>query len=78
VSADQLLDEAMKTAATIAGMSLPVAMVCKEAVNNAYESTLAEGVHFERRVFHATFALEDRREGMNAFAEKRKPEWKHR
>ncbi|RDD63085.1 enoyl-CoA hydratase [Ferruginivarius sediminum] len=78
VQADQLLDEAMKTAEAVAGMSLPVAITCKEAVNQAFESTLAEGVHFERRVFHATFALEDRKEGMEAFAAKRKPAWKHR
>lgn len=78
VPADQLLDEAMKTAETIAGMSLPVAMTCKEAVNQAYESTLAQGVRFERRVFHATFALADRSEGMRAFVEKRKPNWTHR
>jgi len=51
---------------------------CKESVNRAYETTLTEGVRFERRLFHATFALDDRREGMAAFAEKRKPDWKHR
>ena len=78
VPATSLLEEAMKTAETIAGMSKPIAIHCKEAVNVAFESTLAEGVRFERRVFHATFATEDRAEGMSAFAEKRAPEWKHR
>lgn len=78
VPAASLAEEATKTAETIAGMSLPVAVVCKDAVNRAFETTLAEGVRFERRVFHATFAFEDRKEGMAAFAEKRKPGWKHR
>jgi enoyl-CoA hydratase len=53
-------------------------MVAKEAVNRAFETTLSEGVRFERRTFHATFAFDDRSEGMAAFAEKRKPGWKHR
>ena len=74
----QLMDEAIATAEKIAGMSLPATMVAKEAVNRAFESTLGEGVRFERRTFHATFAFEDRAEGMSAFAEKRKPVWKHR
>jgi enoyl-CoA hydratase len=74
----QLMDEAMATAEKIAGMSLPATMVAKEAVNRAFETTLAEGVRFERRTFHATFAFEDRKEGMNAFADKRKAAWKHR
>jgi enoyl-CoA hydratase len=78
VPADQLLDEAMAVAEKIAGMSQPVVQVCKEAVNRAFETTLAEGVHYERRVFHASFAFDDRREGMAAFAAKRKPEWRHR
>ncbi len=78
VPADQLPDEAMKTAEAIAGMSLPIAITCKEAVNRAFETTLAEGLKFERRVFHATFATADRKEGMSAFAEKRKPDWRHR
>lgn len=68
----------MKVAETIAGYSLPVLRACKESVNVAYETTLAEGVHFERRSFHGTFALEDRTEGMEAFSEKRKPQFKHR
>lgn len=65
--------EAMKVAETIAGMSLPVAMMAKEAINRAYETTLSEGVRFERRVFHAQFGLVDQKEGMTAFIEKRKP-----
>jgi enoyl-CoA hydratase len=68
----------MKTAGTIAGMSLPIAQRCKEAVNVAFETTLTEGVRFERRTFHATFATHDRAEGMDAFVNKRKPDWKHR
>jgi enoyl-CoA hydratase len=71
VSADALVDEAMATAATIASMSLPIAMMTKEAVNRAQETTLAEGVRFERRVFHAMFATDDQSEGMTAFVEKR-------
>src|SRR5262249_861540 len=74
----QLMEEAIATAEKIASMSLPATMVAKEAVNRAFETTLAEGVRFERRTFHATFAFEDRAEGMNAFADKRKPGWKHR
>jgi len=57
---------------------MPVAMMAKESVNRAYETTLAEGILFERRVFHATFALDDQKEGMAAFAEKRKPAFKHK
>jgi enoyl-CoA hydratase len=78
VPADRLLDEALATAATIAGMSLPSAMMVKEAVNRAYESTLAEGVRFERRVFHALFATADQKEGMRAFVEKRAPKFEGR
>jgi enoyl-CoA hydratase len=78
VPAAELMDEAIKTAAKIAGLSRPIVMMAKEAVNRAYESTLAEGVRFERRVFHATFATEDQKEGMAAFAEKRPPQWKNR
>jgi enoyl-CoA hydratase len=73
-----LMNDAIATAETIAGMSLPATMVAKEAVNRAFETTLAEGVRFERRTFHATFAFEDRAEGMAAFADKRKASWKHR
>jgi enoyl-CoA hydratase len=78
VPAADLLDEAMQTATTIAEMSLPVAMMAKEAVNRSFETTLTEGVRFERRVFHSTFATEDQKEGMAAFVEKRAPVFKHR
>jgi enoyl-CoA hydratase len=73
-----LMNDAIATATKIAGMSLPATMVAKEAVNRAFETTLAEGVRFERRTFHATFAFEDRAEGMAAFADKRKAVWKNR
>ena len=72
VPANRLLDEALATAETIAGFSLPVVMMVKESVNRAYESALSEGLLFERRSFHATFALKDQKEGMAAFLEKRK------
>ena len=78
VPANELIDEAMKVAAKIASFSLPVVMMTKETINRAYETTLAEGLRFERRVFHSMFALEDQREGMNAFAEKRTPDFKNR
>ena len=71
VPADTLVEEAMRVAETIAGMSLPSAMMTKEAVNRSYETTLSEGVRFERRVFHAMFATRDQKEGMAAFVEKR-------
>lgn len=76
--ADKVLDEAIAAAATIAEFSLPAVMMVKESVNRAYETTLAEGVHFERRLFHSLFATEDQKEGMAAFVEKRKPEFKNR
>lgn len=69
---------AVAVARQIAAMSLPVARLVKEAVNAAFETPLAQGVKTERRLFHSTFALEDRREGMRAFVEKRKPKFKHR
>lgn len=75
---DQLLDEALKVAASIAEKSLPVAMMIKESVNRAFEVSLAEGIRFERRVFHAAFATEDQKEGMAAFIEKREPKFKGR
>ncbi len=78
VPAADLLEEALKTATKIAGLSRPAVMMAKDAVNGAYETTLTEGVKLERRIFHSTFALEDQKEGMAAFAEKRKPEWKNR
>jgi enoyl-CoA hydratase len=78
VPQDQLLEEALKVAQTIAAKSLPVAMMVKESVNRAFEVSLAEGIRFERRVFHAAFASEDQKEGMAAFIEKREPTFKHR
>jgi enoyl-CoA hydratase len=77
VPAAELLTEAVKVANRIAGMSRPIAMMVKESVNRAYETTLAEGVRFERRLFHSTFATEDRKEGMAAFIEKRKPDFRN-
>jgi enoyl-CoA hydratase len=73
-----LMSEAMKTAGIIASMSLPSVRVAKEAVNRAFESSLAEGLLFERRVFHPLFATEDQKEGMAAFVEKRPAQFKHR
>jgi enoyl-CoA hydratase len=78
VPAAELLDVTVKTAETIAGYSLPITMMAKEAVHRADEMPLAEGILFERRLFHATFATDDRREGMAAFAEKRPAAFKHR
>ena len=74
----ELLDEAVKVAGDIANMSQPIVMMAKESVNRAYQSTLSEGILFERRVFQSIFATEDQKEGMAAFIEKRKPEFKHR
>jgi enoyl-CoA hydratase len=78
VAAEKLLEEALAVAARIAAMSRPSVMIAKEAVNRAYETTLAEGVRFERRVFHSLFATEDQKEGMAAFIEKRKPNFRNR
>jgi enoyl-CoA hydratase len=78
VPAASLLDETLALAAKIAAQSLPITLMAKESVNRAYETTLAEGLRFERRMFHASFATEDRREGMAAFSEKRKPVFKNR
>ncbi|MGV0626768.1 enoyl-CoA hydratase [Mycolicibacter minnesotensis] len=78
VPADELLAEAGKVAATIAGMSLSAARMAKEAVNRAFESTLAEGLLYERRLFHSAFATDDQTEGMAAFTEKRPPNFTHR
>ena len=78
VPAAALFEEALAVATKIAGYSLPVVLKVKEAVNRAYESSLAEGLLFERREFHSTFALEDQKEGMRAFLEKRKPVFKNR
>jgi enoyl-CoA hydratase len=73
-----LRDEAVEAASVIAGMSQPVVMMAKEAVNRAYESSLSEGILFERRSFHAAFATTDQKEGMAAFVEKRPPIWQHK
>jgi len=78
VPLDKLMEEALAVAQKIAGYSAPVAMMIKESINRAYETTLSEGVLFERRVFHSQFALEDQKEGMAAFLEKRKPTFKNR
>jgi len=78
VAPDKLLDEALAIAAQIAEYSLPSVMMAKEAVNRAFEAPLAEGMLFERRLFHALFGTEDQKEGMAAFVEKRKPNFKHR
>jgi enoyl-CoA hydratase len=72
------MEEALGVAAKIASYSLPVAMMLKESINRAYESTLTEGILFERRQFHSQFALEDQKEGMAAFVEKRKPNFKNK
>lgn len=74
--AAQLVDEAVKLADKIASHSKLVTIMCKNATNAAYETTLTEGLATEKRLFHATFATHDRKEGMTAFVEKRKPEWK--
>src|SRR5713101_298459 len=78
VPAGKLFDEALAVAGRIGEMSRPAVMIAKEAVNRAYETTLAEGVRFERRVFHSLFATEDQKEGMAAFVEKRKPVFRNR
>ncbi|MFI8815307.1 MULTISPECIES: enoyl-CoA hydratase [unclassified Streptomyces] len=77
VPADDLIGEALAVAGTVAAMSLPVAMMAKEAVSRAFETTLAEGVRFERRLFHAVFATADQKEGMTAFVDKRQPGFTH-
>ncbi|AEJ12398.1 enoyl-CoA hydratase [Pseudomonas plecoglossicida] len=74
----ELVEEALKVAATIASKSIPVSMMVKESVNRAFEVTLSEGVRFERRVFHAAFATEDQKEGMAAFIAKREAQFKDR
>ena len=78
VPLDKLMEEALGVAEKIAGYSLPVVMMLKESINRAYETSLAEGVLFERRLFHSQFALADQKEGMAAFLEKRKPSFKNR
>ena len=78
VPTDDLLEDALKTADGIAEKSQPVAAMTKEAVNRVYETTLSEGIRFERRVFHSLFATEDQAEGMAAFIDKREPNFKNR
>ena len=78
VPAEQLLATALTVAGQIAGMSMPVAMMAKEAVDRSYETTLTEGIRFERRLFHSLFASQDQKEGMAAFVEKRSPTFVHR
>jgi enoyl-CoA hydratase len=78
VPADKLMEEALAVAEKIAQLSTPIAMMVKESVNRAFETTLAEGVRFERRLFHSTFATEDQKEGMAAFIAKRKPDFHNR
>ncbi|MGB5092728.1 MAG: enoyl-CoA hydratase [Parvibaculum sp.] len=73
-----LMEDVLAVANKIADMSMPIAMMTKESVNRAYETTLNEGVRFERRLFHSMFATEDKGEGMSAFVEKREPAFKHR
>ena len=77
VPAAELLSEAVKVAERVASMSRPIAMMVKESINRAWETTLTEGVRFERRLFHATFATEDRKEGVAAFVEKRAPSFRN-
>ncbi len=78
VPLQNLLDEALKVAATIASMSLPSVLAAKEAVNRAFQASLAEGIRFERRVFHSLFATRDQKEGMAAFIEKRPPKFENK
>jgi enoyl-CoA hydratase len=78
IAADQLIDEAIRVATQMAELSRPMIMMTKEALNRSFEMPLAEGVRFERRLAHTTFALEDHKEGAAAFAEKRKPVFRHR
>ena len=78
IPAAELLTDALKTAETIASMSLPITMMTKESINRSYETTLTEGIRFERRVFHSMFATTDQKEGMKAFVDKRKAVFRHR
>jgi enoyl-CoA hydratase len=75
VAADSLIEEALKIGEKIASLSQVTTLLTKEAVNRAFETTLAEGLRFERRLFHAAFATNDQKEGMSAFVEKRKPQF---
>ena len=78
VQEDRLLPEAMETAERIASFSRPIVMMAKEAVGRAFETGLTEGVRFERRLFQSMFATDDQKEGMTAFIEKRKPNFRNR
>jgi len=78
VPAASLIEETMKVADAIASMSLPSVLAAKESVNRAFETSLAEGIRFERRIFHSLFATHDQGEGMNAFIEKRPPKFKNK
>jgi enoyl-CoA hydratase len=78
VAPERLIDEALEAAARIASLSRPSVLMAKEAVNRAFETTLEEGLRFERRLFHSLFATEDQKEGMAAFIEKRKPVFRNR
>ena len=78
VPAEKLMEEALATAGKIASFSLPAVMKVKESINAAFETTLSQGLAFERREFHASFALADQKEGMRAFTEKRKPAFKNK
>lgn len=78
VPAEKLMDEALEAANTIAGHSRPSTIIAKQAVNRAFETSLAEGVNFERSLFYSLFATQDQKEGMAAFADKRKADFKHR
>ena len=78
IPAAELLADALKTAETIASMSLPITMMTKESITRSYETTLTEGIRFERRVFHSMFATTDQKEGMKSFVDKRKAVFRHR
>lgn len=78
VPAEDLMKEAMAAAQAIAGFGAPSVMIAKEAVNRAFETTLEEGLRFERRVFYSLFATDDQKEGMRAFSEKRAPQFKNK
>ncbi|MFZ6774979.1 enoyl-CoA hydratase [Undibacterium sp. SXout7W] len=78
VPLDKLMEEAFAAANIIASMSLPIVMMAKESVNRAYETTLSEGIQYERRLFQASFGTDDQKEGMKAFLEKRTPEFKNK
>ena len=78
VSVSSLIEESLKAAEKIASLSLPIAMMIKECINRSFEVNLSEGIRFERRLFHSSFATQDQKEGMNAFATKRSPHWTHK